>query len=121
MNFARFFVPLTSSKGFSFEIENKTVFILNFAVFFVPLTSSKVFSLESENKSVFILHFARFFVPLTSSKVLSLKKTQIIFGFLFTYSYLCSRVHVVLALRGSEGVGQNMLDTASYNALFLVS
>ena len=29
------------------------------------------------------------FVPLTSSKVLTLEKTQIIFGFLLAYSYLC--------------------------------
>jgi len=34
--------------------------------------------------------FARLFVTLASPKVLSLEKTQIKFGFLLAYLYLCS-------------------------------
>ena len=38
------------------------------------------------------MYFARFALPLTCrSKVLSFEKTQILFGFLLTYSYLCKR------------------------------
>ena len=39
-------------------------------------------------------------------KVLSLEISQIKFGYLLAYSYLCTRVRAVRALSGREGVGQ---------------
>ena len=40
------------------------------------------------------LTFRFFIVPLAMPKVLSLEKTQIIFGFLLTYSYLCTMIYM---------------------------
>ena len=46
----------------------------------------------AKEKQFFFLFFVRFFVPLTTSKILLLEKTQIKFGFLLAYSYLCPRL-----------------------------
>ena len=44
---------------------------------------------------------ANYFVPLTSSKVLTFEKTQNSFGFLLTFSYLCSSLQQFAAVCSS--------------------
>ena len=62
---------------------------------------------------LFIWLFAHLFVPLASPKVLSLEKAQSSFGFLLTYSYLCTEKsknrrktmkQTILAISGKPGL-----------------
>jgi len=57
------------------EVESNLHFFLFFVAFLFCL---------------FLLLFPHLFVPLALLKVLSFEKTQIKFGFLLTYSYLCT-------------------------------
>jgi len=100
--FQKYCLPLTVVEGTSVrKCQNKFCIVLAFSYLWlrrrylrIPEQSSPTRSLSTikiKKLRVFILYCARFFVPLASPKVLTLKKIQIIFGFLFTYSYLWLR------------------------------